>query len=40
LAKLRQPECKRSEQEIIQALTGTWRDEHLFILAQSLDLYD
>ena len=40
LAKLRQPGCKRSEQEIIQALAGTWRDEHLFVLAQSLDLYD
>jgi transposase len=40
LAKLHQPGCKRSEQEITQALTGTWRDEHLFVLAQSLDLYD
>jgi transposase len=40
LAKLRQPGCKRSEQDIIQALTGTWRDEHLFVLAQSLELYD
>jgi transposase len=40
LATLRQPGCKRSEQDILQALTGTWRDEHLFVLAQSLELYD
>src|SRR2546426_9028365 len=40
LAQLRRPGCKRSEQDIIQALTGTWRDEHLFVLAQSLELYD
>jgi transposase len=40
LARLRRPGCKRSEQDIIQALTGTWRDEHLFVLAQSLELYD
>jgi hypothetical protein len=40
LAAFRQPGCKRSEQDIIQALTGTWRDEHLFVLAQSLELYD
>ena len=37
---LRRPGCKRSEHDIVQALTGTWRDEHLFVLAQSLDLYD
>jgi transposase len=40
LATLRQPGCKRSEQDIVQALTGTWRDEHLFVLAQSLEIYD
>jgi transposase len=40
LARLRRPGCRRTEQDIIQALTGTWRDEHLFVLAQSLDLYD
>jgi hypothetical protein len=40
LAQLRRPGCKRSEQDIIHALTGTWRDEHLFVLAQSLELYD
>lgn len=40
LAKLRRPGCRRTEQDIIHALTGTWRDEHLFVLEQSLDLYD
>ena len=40
LAKLRQPGCKRSEENIVQALTGTWREEHLFVLAQSLQIYD
>jgi len=40
LAKLRRPGCRRTAQDIVQALTGTWRDEHLFVLAQSLDLYD
>lgn len=40
LARLRRPGCRRTEDDIIQALTGTWRDEHLFVLAQSLELYD
>jgi len=40
LAKLRRPGCRRTEEDIIHALHGTWRDEHLFVLAQSLDLYD
>ena len=40
LAKLRQPGCRHTEQDIIAALTGTWRDEHLFVLAQSLALFD
>ena len=39
-ATLRQPGCKRSEHDIVAALTGTWREEHLFVLAQSLDIYD
>jgi hypothetical protein len=37
LAALR---CKKGEGEIAKALTGTWREEHLFILKQSLELYD
>lgn len=40
LAALREPGCKLSEPEIAQALTGTWREEHLFVLKQSLELYD
>jgi len=28
LARLRRPGCRRTEEDIIQALTGTWRDEH------------
>src|SRR3989338_3920901 len=36
LAKLRRPGCRHTEDDIIQALTGTWRDEHVFVLAQSL----
>lgn len=40
LAQLRNPACQSSEDEIAKALTGTWRDEQLFILRQMLDLYD
>lgn len=40
LAALRHPSCKKDEDEIARALTGTWRDEHLFVLQQSLALYD
>jgi transposase len=40
LASLREPGCKKSEQEFVQALTGTWREEHLFVLKQALELYD
>jgi transposase len=40
LAALRDGHCKKSEEEIGKALTGTWREEHLFILKQSLELYD
>jgi transposase len=40
LAKLRQRECKKTEDNSVRALTGTWRDEHLFVLQQSLDLFD
>lgn len=40
LAAFREPGCKLSEPEIAQALTGTWREEHLFILKHSLKLYD
>ena len=40
LAALREPGCKKSTEEIGRALTGTWREEHLFILKQSMMLYD
>ena len=40
LAALREPGCKKSAEEIGKALTGTWRDEHLFVLQQSVQLYD
>jgi transposase len=40
LAGYRDPNCKHSEEEIEKALTGTWRAEHLYVLKQSLELYD
>ena len=40
LAVYRDRKCKKSEEEIGKALTGTWREEHLFILQQALELYD
>ncbi len=40
LAQLRDPNCKSSEEQIAKALTGTWREEHLFVLQQALALFD
>jgi len=40
LAKLRKPGCRKSEQEITEQLSGHWREDHLFSLAQSLQMYD
>jgi len=40
LAAMREPGCKKSAEEIGKALTGTWREEHLFVLKQSVMLYD
>lgn len=40
LASFRHPSVKRSEEEIAKALTGDYRDEHLFTLKQALELYD
>jgi len=37
LAALRNYRCKKDEAEIAKALTGTWREEHLFVLKQSLE---
>ena len=40
LARHRQARVKATEQEITKALTGNWRDEHLFVLGQALGMYD
>jgi transposase len=40
LAQLRDPHCKSSEETIAKALTGDWKEEHLFSLKQALELYD
>jgi len=40
LAQLRNPGCKSSEETLAKALTGDWKDEYLFVLKQSLALYD
>ena len=40
LAAMRDRNCKKSAEEIGKALTGTWRAEHLFIVKQSLEMYD
>jgi transposase len=39
LAIHRDPRCKASIQEIIAALTGNYRDEHMFTLKQNFDAY-
>ena len=40
LATLRDHRCKASEETIRQALVGNDREEHVFALAQALELYD
>ncbi len=40
LARHRNARVKASTEEITKALTGNWRDEHLFVLGQALALYD
>lgn len=40
LAQWRNPACKSSTDQLAKALTGTWREELLFILQQALELYD
>jgi transposase len=40
LAAYRDPRCKKSAQEIAQSLKGHYREEHLFALRQSVELYD
>lgn len=40
LAKLRDPRCQKSEATMVKELTGNWREDHLFNLAQGLKMYD
>lgn len=40
LAQLRDWRCRKSEEEIANQLTGHWREDHLFSLRQSLQMYD
>jgi transposase len=40
LARLRDKRCRKSEREIAEHLTGTWREEHLFVLGSSLRMFD
>lgn len=40
LAQLRDVRCKSSEETIAKALSGTWKDEYVFALRQSLELYE
>src|SRR6266481_8325251 len=40
LAKLRDRRCGKSEEEIVEQLSGHWREGHLFSLRQGLKMYD
>ena len=40
LAKLRDPHCKKSEEEIAEQLSGHWREDHRFSLQQALQMYE
>lgn len=40
LARHRHRRIRASEQQIVEALTGNWREEHLFVLEQALAMYD
>jgi transposase len=40
VARHRTPACKASTDTIAKALTGTWKDERIFVLQQALVLYD
>ena len=40
LAKMRSKNCRKSEEEFVEALTGNYQEEHLFSLKQALDQYD
>jgi transposase len=40
LARWRDPKCAKPEAEFVKALTGHYRDEHVFALKQAVALYD
>jgi transposase len=40
LAQHRDPRCRASHAEIVAALTGNYRPEHVFVLKQNLELFD
>ncbi len=40
LARHRHRRIRASEDDIVKALTGNWREEHLFVLGQALAMYD
>lgn len=40
LARHRDYRCRATEPEIVAALTGSYRPEHLFVLQQNLELFD
>lgn len=40
LADMRAPGVKRTKEDIVKALEGDYREEHLFALQQAVDLYD
>ena len=40
LARYRQPNVKSSEEMLVKALTGNWREDHLFMLKLAVDSYD
>jgi len=40
LAQMRTEKMKSSEETLVKSLTGHWREEHLFLLKQAVELYD
>jgi hypothetical protein len=40
LAALRNYRCRKDEAEIVKVLTGTWREDHLFVLRQSMTSFN
>ena len=40
LARLRSEHCARTPREMIEELTGNWREDHLFNLREALAMYD